>query len=123
MLSLIHCIMSAYKCFCSCAVCSSSGVSEVMYLSLPHWYTEAPKHNLSWGSRVGFLDSIVLIFCLHLPDKNTSTCCYHGDSLFCISCLQRGEQDLCVLVLPVKANFITSCESIKLQPRMCVGCF
>ena len=122
--SLVQCNINAYKCLCSCSVCSGSGMCDVMYLSLPQWYTEAPKHNLSRSSRVGFLDRSLLLVCLHLSGEDTPTWCYHGNGLSCSSCLQRGEQDLCVLILPVRVNSIASCESYnprkyELRPYNC----
>ena len=99
-------------------------VESCTYLSLPQWYTEAPKHNLSRSCRFGFLNSSLFLVCLHLSGEDTSTWCYHGNSLSCISCLQRGKQDLCVLILPVRVNSITSCESYnprkyELRPYNC----
>ena len=54
-------------------------------------YTSVSKHKLSWGSWVRFLQSNVL--CMYLLGEAPPTCCYHGDSLSLVSCLQRSEQD------------------------------
>lgn len=101
--SLVHRNINAYKCLCSCSVCSGSGVCGVMYLSLPQWYTEAPKHNLSRSSRVGFVDWSVLLVCLHLSGEDTPSWCYYSDSFFLVSCLHRCEQNFFVLS-PVKVK-------------------
>ena len=61
------------------------------------------KHNLSWGSWVGFLDSSVLIFCFHLSGEDTPTWCYYGDGFFWVSCLHRYEQNFFIWN-PVKVN-------------------
>ena len=53
-------------------------------------YTSVSKNELSRGSWVRFLQSNVL--CIYLGEA-PPTCCYHGDSLSLVSCLQRSEQD------------------------------
>ena len=88
---LVHCNMNVCCVNVYAVVQCAVAVVWVMYLSLPQWYTEVLKHNLSWGSWVGFLDSSVLIFCFHLSGEDTPTWCYYGDGFFWVSCLHRCE--------------------------------
>lgn len=78
-------------------------VMSCTYLSLPQWYTEAPKHHLSRSSRVRFLNGCVLLLCLHLSGEDTPSWCYYSNGFFLVSCLHRCEQNFFVLS-PVKVK-------------------
>ena len=70
----------------------------VSLVLLLQWYAELYEHNLSWSSRVGFLNTYVF---LCLLGEFTSTWCHHGDSPSRVSFLQGGGQDL-TMFNPVK---------------------
>ena len=73
----------------------------VSLLLLLQRYAELYEHNLSRSSRVGFLNTCVLLVRLYLLGEFTSTWCHHGDSLSGLSFLQGSGQDL-TMFNPVK---------------------